>query len=51
MRSHYLRSNRVNSVFKLFLFYLFIMGMVLLYEFYEAKLPLLYVTFVLSSLG
>ena len=27
------------------------MGMVLLYEFYEAKLPLLYVTFVLSSLG
>jgi hypothetical protein len=27
------------------------MGMVLLYEFYEAKLPLLYVTVVLSSLG
>lgn len=51
MRSHYLRSYRVNQVFKLFLFYIFIMGMVLLYEFYEAKLPLLYVTFVLSSLG
>ena len=51
MRSHYLRSNRVNQVFKLFLFYLFIMGMVLLFEFYQSKLPLLYVTYVLSSLG
>jgi hypothetical protein len=51
MRSHYTRTNRINSVFKLFCFYILLMLMLCVYEFVYPIIPLLYVILVLSSFG
>ena len=54
MRSHYIRSNRVNQVFKLFIYYIFVLVLVLMFEFYkpaEELIPLLYLIYVMSGIG
>ena len=51
MRSHYTRTNRINSVFKLFCFYIILMLLLVVYEFFYSVIPLLYVTMVLSGMG
>ena len=51
MRSHYTRTNRINSVFKLFCFYIVLMILLCVYEFLYPVIPLLYVILVLSAVG
>lgn len=54
MRAHCKRSERINQVFKLFLYYIFVLILVLMFEFYkpaEESVPLLYIIYVLSGIG
>lgn len=51
MRAHYSRTNRLNSVFKLFIFYILIMVLLCIYEFVIPVIPMLYVILVLSGFG
>lgn len=51
MRSHYTRTNRINSVFKLFCFYIVLMLLLCVYEFLYPVIPLLYVILCLSAVG
>ena len=51
MRSHYTRTNRINSVFKLFVFYIILLLLLCVYEFLYTVIPLLHVTMVLSGMG
>lgn len=51
MRSYYTRSNRINSVFKLFCFYITILLLLCVYEFLFPLIPFLYVILVFSGMG
>jgi hypothetical protein len=51
MRSHYSMTNRVDSIFKLFLYYIFLMILLCLYEFAFPLIPLLYINLVMSGMG